>query len=151
MIRVRNKTATDILRAQNKKTDFFSDGKPKFQSRHRSPLSSCHRNASILLPEFSLNLTVRTMLTTSSTTFASTSASPPPYPSTPPPPNQHQNSNNYNFKPIDRRHILASIAFSMSTPLLTFPILNDSLNPFSVPSADARGLFQMPPVRLTNR
>lgn len=149
MIRVRN--SHRYFESTKQKDRFFSDGKPKFQSRHRILLSSCHRNATILLQEFSLNLTVRTMLTTSSTTFASTSTSPPPYPSTPPPPNQPQNSNNYNFKPIDRRHILASIAFSMSTPLLTFPILNDSLNPFSVPSADARGLFQMPPVRLTNR
>lgn len=43
------------------------------------------------------------------------------------------------FKPIDRRHFLTSIAISVS-PFLT-----------SLPVAESRGLFQMPPVRLTNR
>ncbi|GAB4845652.1 hypothetical protein Ancab_039053 [Ancistrocladus abbreviatus] len=48
------------------------------------------------------------------------------------------------FKPIDRRNVLSSLAISLNPFSLFF-------SPISLPSANARGLFQMPPIRLTNR
>ncbi|KAK3005151.1 hypothetical protein RJ639_017157 [Escallonia herrerae] len=64
---------------------------------------------------------------------------PPPLLS--PPPSTNLKNPRTLFKSIDRRQILTSLALSI-TPFFTFPELNDS---------QARGLFQMPPVRLSNR
>ncbi|OAY47760.1 uncharacterized protein LOC110617471 [Manihot esculenta] len=58
----------------------------------------------------------------------------------PPPPSSitHAPQNlHHSFKPVFRRHLLVLASLSIS-PLL-------------IPAATARGLFQMPPVRLTNR
>ncbi|KAI7985958.1 hypothetical protein LOK49_LG14G00912 [Camellia lanceoleosa] len=71
------------------------------------------------------------------TAFASHTPTPPSHPSSLHPPLTPQNvPNNPFFTPTNRRHILASLAI---TPFL------------SIPSAEARGLFQMPPPRLSNR
>ncbi|KAK2972408.1 hypothetical protein RJ640_010845, partial [Escallonia rubra] len=65
---------------------------------------------------------------------------PPPLPS--PPPSTNLKIPHTLFKSIDRRQIiLTSLALSI-TPFFTSPELNDS---------QARGLFQMPPLRLSNR
>lgn len=50
---------------------------------------------------------------------------------------------NHSHKPISRRHLLPALTLSIS--------LTSQLNPFSVQVAGARGLFQMPPLRLSNR
>ncbi|KAJ4712316.1 Phosphoglycerate mutase family protein, partial [Melia azedarach] len=50
------------------------------------------------------------------------------------------------FKPINRRHLLT--ALTLSSISLTS---HAQINPFALHVACARGLFQMPPVRLSNR
>ncbi|KAF7135444.1 hypothetical protein RHSIM_Rhsim08G0171100 [Rhododendron simsii] len=50
-----------------------------------------------------------------------------------------QNVHKYSCTPIHRRHLLASFAISLTAPFLSTPI------------TEARGLFQMPPPRLSNR
>ncbi|GAB2269860.1 hypothetical protein Dimus_004780 [Dionaea muscipula] len=54
------------------------------------------------------------------------------------------------LNPINRRRLLTSLTVSIS-PFSPFFILPNSTNPLSLPSANARGLFQMPPIRLINR
>ncbi|PIN01675.1 Phosphoglycerate mutase [Handroanthus impetiginosus] len=57
------------------------------------------------------------------------------------------------FIPINRRGLLASISITL-TPFLTFPQIKNHthyVDFVSLPVSEARGLFQMPPVRLTNR
>ncbi|GMH21477.1 hypothetical protein Nepgr_023319 [Nepenthes gracilis] len=62
----------------------------------------------------------------------------PPYPSIPAAPNP---SNTFNFLSlIKRRHLLSSLTISITPSSVS-----------SIPSANARGLFQMPPIRLNNR
>ncbi|XP_057952279.1 uncharacterized protein LOC131146607 [Malania oleifera] len=73
------------------------------------------------------------MQTSSSPTVPSSLPCPPPHTTL-------KHSHNF-FQPVDRRHLLTSIAISIS-PFFT------SSQP---PAAAARGLFQMPPVRLVNR
>ncbi|KAA8542662.1 hypothetical protein F0562_023839 [Nyssa sinensis] len=72
---------------------------------------------------------------------------PPPYPALLPPTNPKDVAKF--FRPIDRRDLLTSLAISIP-PFFTSFNLN-SPNPLSIPIAEARGLFQMPPVRLSNR
>ncbi|XP_050220961.1 uncharacterized protein LOC126671247 [Mercurialis annua] len=77
-----------------------------------------------------------------------TATQPPPNLSPPPPPSSittaatttFQNSHHGLTKPIDRRHLIAALSISISTSPLFTPTV-----------ASARGLFQMPPVRLSNR
>ncbi|KAL3343012.1 hypothetical protein AABB24_026859 [Solanum stoloniferum] len=52
----------------------------------------------------------------------------------------------FHFKPTTRRHLIASISI-LITPFLAC----DPFSPFPLPVSHARGLFQMPPFRLTNR
>ncbi|KAE8124199.1 hypothetical protein FH972_019105 [Carpinus fangiana] len=53
--------------------------------------------------------------------------------------------------PINRRHLLTALTISISTtPLIPSPQTN-YVNSVLAPVADARGLFQMPPFRLSNR
>ncbi|MCD7468808.1 hypothetical protein HAX54_007301 [Datura stramonium] len=54
------------------------------------------------------------------------------------------------FKPTTRRHLITSISILIA-PFFASPKLNDPLSPFALPVSHARGLFQMPPFRLTNR
>lgn len=66
---------------------------------------------------------------------------------------KHKNVENYY---IDRRHILTtSLAISIITPYFTSPPpqihQSPTPNPISIQLSEARGLFQMPPPRLTNR
>ncbi|KAI8543665.1 hypothetical protein RHMOL_Rhmol08G0236600 [Rhododendron molle] len=75
-----------------------------------------------------------------SRTLASHTPIPPPQsslqsPTATTPKNVHK----YSFTPIHRRHLLASLAISLTAPFL------------STPNTEARGLFQMPPPRLSNR
>ncbi|XP_059656365.1 uncharacterized protein LOC132303217 isoform X2 [Cornus florida] len=79
-------------------------------------------------------------------TFASSTTPPSsPHPSLFPPTNPKHVPKSFSF--IDRRHLLTSLSISITH---FFTHLN-SPNPFSISIAQARGLFQMPPVRLTNR
>ncbi|CAH1428448.1 unnamed protein product [Lactuca virosa] len=88
------------------------------------------------------------------TTFAS-NKTPPPYPTTVSAATSHPETPKVHLKSIDRRRILASLAASITPFLAPNPHLNHEESPlppvFLFPSADARGLFQMPPVRLSNR
>ncbi|PON93377.1 Histidine phosphatase [Trema orientale] len=68
----------------------------------------------------------------------------PPNPSLPPS-TTPKNLLNPSVSPINRRNLLSLLTLS-TTQLIDF-----ALNPISPPVATARGLFQMPPVRLTNR
>ncbi|KAK6148410.1 hypothetical protein DH2020_019322 [Rehmannia glutinosa] len=55
--------------------------------------------------------------------------------------------------PINRRGLLTSLSVTL-TPFLTSPQTKNHTHyadPVSLPVSEARGLFQMPPVRLTNR
>ncbi|XP_055828578.1 uncharacterized protein LOC129896667 [Solanum dulcamara] len=72
----------------------------------------------------------------------------PPWNSSEPPliPSHSQ----FHFKPTTRRHLITSISILL-TPFLASPNLNDPFSPFPLPVSHARGLFQMPPFRLTNR
>ncbi|XP_052180568.1 uncharacterized protein LOC127793854 [Diospyros lotus] len=75
------------------------------------------------------------------TTFASRTT-PPPNPRPPHPPSTTTTtagSFNSLFTTTSRRHLLASLAISTTTPFLSTPL------------TEARGLFQMPPYRLSNR
>ncbi|XP_043707736.1 uncharacterized protein LOC122657049 [Telopea speciosissima] len=81
----------------------------------------------------------------------STSTAIPPFPSpntTTTLPNSRNLKNHSllkKLKPIDRRSLLISLAFSTTPFFLASSLLE------SPPVADAQGLFQMPPVRLNNR
>ncbi|CAL2261483.1 unnamed protein product [Prunus armeniaca] len=78
-------------------------------------------------------------------TSSSIKTPPPPHP--PNPWAASQNPNN-SFLPINRRSLLAALTISTTTT----PFAHTFLNPMSAQEvAFARGLFQMPPVRLTNR
>ncbi|KAK9278541.1 hypothetical protein L1049_028110 [Liquidambar formosana] len=82
------------------------------------------------------------MLTTSAS-----NAIPRPHPS---PPSSTTPQNPHNFsQPINRRHLLTSLTIC-TTPFFTSSHPNTPIL-ISVPVAGARGLFQMPPIRLTNR
>ncbi|XP_071703507.1 uncharacterized protein [Rutidosis leptorrhynchoides] len=86
------------------------------------------------------------------TTFAS-KTTPPPSTTTIPTAFNQPEIPQFHLNPIDRRRILTSFAATI-TPFFTPPNNHEqsSLIPISLfPSADARGLFQMPPVRLSNR
>ncbi|CAK9188167.1 unnamed protein product, partial [Ilex paraguariensis] len=69
-----------------------------------------------------------------------------PCPFLPPPSNPKYPQNC--FQPINRRDLLTSLALSI-TPFFT-PHLTDSPSSMSVPLSQARGLFQMPPFRISN-
>ncbi|ONI08390.1 hypothetical protein PRUPE_5G175000 [Prunus persica] len=78
-------------------------------------------------------------------TSSSIKTPPPPHP--PNPWAASQNPNN-SFLPINRRSLLAALTISTTTT----PFAHTFVNPMSAQEvAFARGLFQMPPVRLTNR
>ncbi|KAI7725738.1 hypothetical protein M8C21_026616 [Ambrosia artemisiifolia] len=83
-------------------------------------------------------------------------ATPPPYPSTIVTSTNHPEPPQITIKPVDRRRILASLAATI-TPFFSphYPHLNSDQFPHIpvsfLPVANARGLFQMPPVRLSNR
>ncbi|XP_040987358.1 uncharacterized protein LOC121235151 [Juglans microcarpa x Juglans regia] len=68
------------------------------------------------------------------------------------PPSSIPKPHNIPYVPIGRRHLLTAVTISISISVTPFtpPQLN-SLLPVFVPVADARGLFQMPPFRLSNR
>ncbi|XP_024976894.1 uncharacterized protein LOC112514578 [Cynara cardunculus var. scolymus] len=90
-------------------------------------------------------------------TPSASNKTPPPYPTTAVASSiNHPENPQIHLKSIDRRYILASLAASI-TPFFAPqpPVSYDEsppLLPISVlPSAAARGLFQMPPVRLSNR
>ncbi|KAK4350423.1 hypothetical protein RND71_029736 [Anisodus tanguticus] len=68
------------------------------------------------------------------------SSEPPPIPCNP----------QFRLTPTTRRHLINSISILIS-PFFASPKLNDPLSPFALPVSNARGLFQMPPFRLTNR
>nr|DAD30951.1 TPA_asm: hypothetical protein HUJ06_009802 [Nelumbo nucifera] len=78
---------------------------------------------------------------------SSSAAKLPPSPYLPPP----LNRTNLNFllKPIDRRSLLISLTISVTPFFTPSPFETPSL--LSARTAAARGLFQMPPVRLNNR
>ncbi|KAF8390406.1 hypothetical protein HHK36_024932 [Tetracentron sinense] len=76
-------------------------------------------------------------------TSSTSSAIPPPYPSLSHPANPR--NLHHCSKSINRRHLLTSLAISTTSFFLESP------NILPAPVADARGLFQMPPFRLTNR
>lgn len=93
------------------------------------------------------------------TSVASNAASPPP----PPPNPAHQNQSlippfSSNSKPsqillpINRRALLTALPITL-IPFSTSPQINNHYAHYSIslPVAGARGLFQMPPARLTNR
>ncbi|KAL9253538.1 hypothetical protein AKJ16_DCAP06680 [Drosera capensis] len=61
-----------------------------------------------------------------------------------------QNPSNPLINPITRRNLLTTLTFSISQSS-HFIISPNSQNPSSIPLANARGLFQMPPFRLINR
>ncbi|XP_042496387.1 uncharacterized protein LOC122075427 [Macadamia integrifolia] len=75
----------------------------------------------------------------------STSTAIPPFPSTTTPANPRNLIHSLKQKPINRRCLLLSLAFSTTPFFLTNSLFE------SPPVANARGLFQMPPVRLNNR
>ncbi|XP_009593478.1 uncharacterized protein LOC107803401 isoform X2 [Nicotiana tabacum] len=80
--------------------------------------------------------------------FTSNTSLPPCNSSEPPPIPCHPQ---FHLKPNTRRHLITSLSILIS-PFFASPKLNyDPLSPFSLPVSNARGLFQMPPVRLTNR
>ncbi|XP_009775427.1 uncharacterized protein LOC107815213 [Nicotiana tabacum] len=80
--------------------------------------------------------------------FTSSTSLPPCNSSEPPPIPCHPQ---FHLKPNTRRHLITSLSI-LITPFFAYPKLNyDPLSPFSLPVSNARGLFQMPPVRLTNR
>lgn len=62
------------------------------------------------------------------------------------------NPQSLHFFPINRRELVTSLFITIS-PFFAAPQVNNptNANPFSLPLSEARGLFQMPPVRLTNR
>ncbi|KAK6123368.1 hypothetical protein DH2020_042885 [Rehmannia glutinosa] len=63
------------------------------------------------------------------------------------------NSKPSHVLPINRRGLLTSLSITL-TPFLTSPQTKNHTHyadPVSLPVSEARGLFQMPPVRLTNR
>ncbi|XP_022843441.1 uncharacterized protein LOC111366996 [Olea europaea var. sylvestris] len=62
------------------------------------------------------------------------------------------NPQSVHFSPINRRELVTSLFITIS-PFFAAPQVNNptNANPFSLPLSEARGLFQMPPVRLTNR
>ncbi|XP_042947461.1 uncharacterized protein LOC122280570 isoform X2 [Carya illinoinensis] len=66
------------------------------------------------------------------------------------PPSSIPKPHNIPYVPIGRRHLLTAVTISISVTPFTPPQLNPLL-PVFVPVADARGLFQMPPFRLSNR
>ncbi|KAJ0899342.1 hypothetical protein HanRHA438_Chr08g0367421 [Helianthus annuus] len=88
------------------------------------------------------------------TTYSS-DITPPPYPTTVVTSTNHPQPPQTTIKPIHRRHILASLAATITPFFAPHPHPNSDQSPHIpisvLPSADARGLFQMPPVRLTNR
>ncbi|MFS7963157.1 putative histidine phosphatase superfamily, clade-1 [Helianthus anomalus] len=88
------------------------------------------------------------------TTYSS-NKTPPPYPTAVVTSTNHPHPPQTTIKPIHRRHILASLAATITPFLAPHPHPNSDQSPHIpisvLPSADARGLFQMPPVRLTNR
>ncbi|KAK3440041.1 hypothetical protein EUGRSUZ_B00368 [Eucalyptus grandis] len=87
---------------------------------------------------FPSNYLTKTKMLTAST--CATSARPP---SPPLPPRKDES---FHLRPASRRQLLAALVFPVA-PLL---VAGEPTSPFS-PVADARGLFQMPPPRLTNR
>ncbi|XP_027125095.1 uncharacterized protein [Coffea arabica] len=84
------------------------------------------------------------------TTFASKTTLPPQILSPSPLP-EPKNLHNP-LQPFTRRDLLTSLSFTL-LPFFTSPQINnhDNFDPFSVQVSQARGLFQMPPFRLSNR
>ncbi|XP_027121845.1 uncharacterized protein [Coffea arabica] len=84
------------------------------------------------------------------TTFASKTTLPPQIPSPSPLP-EPKNLHNP-LQPFTRRDLLTSLSLTL-LPFFTSPQINnhDNFDPFSVQVSQARGLFQMPPFRLSNR
>ncbi|KAG7954600.1 hypothetical protein I3843_11G027200 [Carya illinoinensis] len=70
------------------------------------------------------------------------------------PPSSIPKPHNIPYVPIGRRHLLTAVTISISISISVTPFTPPQLNPLLpvfVPVADARGLFQMPPFRLSNR
>ncbi|GMY24912.1 Histidine phosphatase [Fagus crenata] len=87
------------------------------------------------------------MLATSSLSVTLVSLSHPS--SLPPSSNSTSKALHNSSNPINRRHLITTLTISIS---ITIPFAQpNSLAPLALPVADARGLFQMPPFRLTNR
>lgn len=80
-----------------------------------------------------------------STTFASKTSFPPPLPPRPDPKFPQPQ-----LQSIHRRDLFSSLAFTI-IPFFSSPRLNEYFDPFSLQVSHARGLFQMPPFRLSNR
>ncbi|KAG2678934.1 hypothetical protein I3760_11G026900 [Carya illinoinensis] len=70
------------------------------------------------------------------------------------PPSSIPKPHNIPYVPIGRRHLFTAVTISISISISVTPFTPPQLNPLFpvfVPVADARGLFQMPPFRLSNR
>ncbi|KAL0440892.1 UNVERIFIED_CONTAM: hypothetical protein Sradi_0028100 [Sesamum radiatum] len=89
------------------------------------------------------------------TTFAVSNSNPPnpAHKNSSPYPPFSSNSRQAHIVSIDRRGLLASLSIAL-TPFLASPQIKNPTHYadfISLPVSEARGLFQMPPVRLTNR
>ncbi|KAL2457229.1 Phosphoglycerate mutase family protein [Abeliophyllum distichum] len=90
------------------------------------------------------------MVVTTSTLLSSNTIVPTPHNSTLS--SSSSNPKSSNISSINRRELVTSLFITVS-PFFAAPQVNNptNANPISLPISEARGLFQMPPVRLTNR
>ncbi|KAL2515739.1 Phosphoglycerate mutase family protein [Forsythia ovata] len=90
------------------------------------------------------------MVVTTSTLLSSNAIVPTPHNSSLS--SSSSNPKSSNISSINRRELVTSLFITVS-PFFAAPQVNNptNANPISLPISEARGLFQMPPVRLTNR